>query len=355
MTFAGPLARRAAFLIFNIVVAVGIVEAMLLALVASPALLRHAPGGVRGLVQQVYRHFDRAVIQFEPACARFDPTLGYTLRPGKCVFANREYRTEVRVNIAGLRDELDTLDGPDVIMLGDSHVMGWGVQQDEAMPQRLARLTGAKVLNAGVSSYGTPREMRMLSRLNTRRLSAILLQYSDNDTLENRAYERAGNVLHTMSAERYQAAVDYYQSQKAYYPGKFTYRLLAKVLHFERPEPEDLRMEPLTPAEEAHLFLNVLAHENHEVLERVPLIVFEINEKRDARRPFIEAVAAASREPQYPAFLHRLITVDTSRFLTADDFYVLDDHMNATGHEHVAGHLVDALAAAGWHPQAGER
>ena len=54
-------------------------------------------------------------------------------------------------------------------MLGDSHAMGWGVEQEEALPQVLARKSGRKVLNAAVSSYGTVREMLMLDRLDTSR------------------------------------------------------------------------------------------------------------------------------------------------------------------------------------------
>ena len=50
-------------------------------------------------------------------------------------------------------------------MLGDSYAMGWGVEQGESFPEILEAATGLRVLNAGVPSYGTPRELLMLERL----------------------------------------------------------------------------------------------------------------------------------------------------------------------------------------------
>jgi len=99
--------------------------------------------------KQVYRHFNRALIQFDASCAQYDPELAYTLKPGVCTFANVEFTNEVRVNHLGVRDDEASLVAPDVIVIGDSHAMGWGVDQGATLPRVLAQKSGLKVLNAG--------------------------------------------------------------------------------------------------------------------------------------------------------------------------------------------------------------
>ena len=45
-----------------------------------------------------------------------------------------------------------------------------------------------------------------------------------------------------------------------------------------------------------------------------------------------------------PAFIRRLIALDVAPLLTPEDFYKLDDHMNARGHDVVAGALAEQIA-----------
>lgn len=336
------LRKAVAFVVYNLVATLVIVESCFLLMLHAPGVTARTPRPFRRLIQQVYRHFNRSLIQFDRRCARYDPGVAYTLRPGSCTFANLEFRNDYRINHAGLRDNEAALDAPEVIVVGDSHVMGWGVEQEEAMPQVLARKTGRKVLNAGVSSYGTVREMLILDRLDTSRLRTLIVQYSDNDLGENRAFERAGQ-LPIMSETQYQNIVRYYASQRSYYPGKYLYRLLMKVLRLEAPEPDQTRMDPVSPTEEAELFVNAITRATHVRLDDVRIIVFEINEQVGGARPFVAALELVKGRERYPPFIRRLKTVDVAPLLSADDFYVLDDHMNRRGHEVVAGALADAL------------
>jgi hypothetical protein len=107
-------------------------------------------------------------VQFLPDCGRYDPDVTYTLRPGVCRFRNAEFDTELRINSAGLGDDEASLRDASVVVLDDSHAMGWGVEQDEAFPQVLERITGLKTLNAAVPSFGTVRAIRLLRRLGGR-------------------------------------------------------------------------------------------------------------------------------------------------------------------------------------------
>src|SRR5688572_20115164 len=121
--------------------------------------------------------WDRNIIQFNPAYARYDSLLYYTLRPGTFVFSNREYQVTFDVNSAGLRDSEHALDHPRVISLGDSFAMGWGVEQDQTYAAGVAAKTGLRVLNAGISSYGTAREIALLKRLQTDSVRFLVFQY----------------------------------------------------------------------------------------------------------------------------------------------------------------------------------
>src|SRR5437762_5813156 len=194
-SFRRPASRSLLFIAYNLFVASAVVEAIFLVMLHAPRLTARTPRPVRRLVQQVYRHFNRSLIQFDPRCARYDPGITYTLKPGTCTFENLELKNVFRINSKGLRDEEASLHAPDVIVIGDSHAMGWGVDQEDAIPQRIARITGLRVLNAAVSSYGTAREMMMLDRLDTSRLRVLIVQYSDNDVMENRAFHNGGDHL----------------------------------------------------------------------------------------------------------------------------------------------------------------
>ena len=62
----------------------------------------------------------------------YDPELTYRLRPGACTFSELEFVTDYRINSLGVRDDEASLDGPEIIVLGDSFAMGWGVEQQES-------------------------------------------------------------------------------------------------------------------------------------------------------------------------------------------------------------------------------
>jgi hypothetical protein len=338
------LLRVGAFLLFNLIVAVVVVEIVLVAIMAAPSAAGAMPRNVRVLFQQVYRHFKRSLVQFEPACTQYDPELTYVLRPGQCTFENVEFRTDLRINRAGLRDDDAALEAPEVIVLGDSYAMGWGVQQDETLARVLARTSGLKVLNAGISSYGTVREMKLLDRLDTSQLKVLVVQYHDTDVVENLAFREHGGAIPILSSDQYQATVDWYQARQGYWPGKYLSGLLLKITGLETPDPNAPRMPAaLSSLEEATLFLNVLARGTRTTLEGVKVVVFEASEQIRPPRSFLANMAVASRRDDYPAFIQRLQAVDVAPLLEETDFYDLDDHFRASGHAVVGKALAEAI------------
>jgi hypothetical protein len=164
MRKAKPILHALAYVLFNLVVACCLLEIIFVVMLHAPRLDAAVPAPVRRVIQQVYRHFNRALIQFDANCAQYDAEVTYTLRPGACTFENIEFRNDYRINRMGLRDDEQDLAAPEVIVIGDSHAMGWGVDQDQSLVRVMAAKTGLKTLNAAISSYGTVRELTMLGR-----------------------------------------------------------------------------------------------------------------------------------------------------------------------------------------------
>jgi lysophospholipase L1-like esterase len=330
-----------AFLAFNVAVLLLLVT--LAELVASVLLV--APSLDRGerllrVARSVYQR-DRNEIEYDPRCARWDPLVGYTLRPGACVFSNHEFSNRFVVNRLGLRDDERALVAPDVVVLGDSHAMGWGVAQDATFAKRLEARTGLTVLNAGIASYGTARELLTLSRIDRSRLRLVVIQYCNNDFEENEAFHKNGHELPVMSEARYHDIADAQRSGAHYYFPRH-------VLQFVKHSVVDLRWRPPRGAdtpEAPKLFLGALARGPVE-LRGVPVVVLEINggySGNDRFIPMLEAILAA--EPQRWRRLD-LRPLDLAPLLGPEDYYRLDDHLNARGNAVVADALVDAVAVA---------
>jgi hypothetical protein len=342
---SGQMVMRGVFILLSLLVATIIVESMLFASMNVPSVPGAMPRPVRRLFQQVYRHFRRSIVQFEPACSRYDPELTYTLRPGRCTFSNVEFTTEVRTNRLGLRDDDAALEGPQVIVLGDSYVMGWGVQQDETVARVVARKTGLKVLNAGISSYGTAREMRLLDRLDTSKLKTLVVQYSENDVEENLSFREHQGALPIMSEAEYNRTVQDYLRTQGYYPGKYVIGLFSKAFRLDVMESSRAHPGPVSSREEAEFFLNVLAHGSRARLDGVQIIVFEVNEQIRPPRSFIANVAVAGRGEGNPEFIRRLRPLDVAPLLEEGDFYHLDDHLRAHGHEVIGTAIANIIAS----------
>jgi hypothetical protein len=333
------IARLGARAAVSLVVAAALVEGLV------ALLLAHTPRtpALRDLARQYYGGFDRAIIQMDARFARYDPELFYTLRPGRFVYAQREFAHEFRVNALGVRDDEAALEAPEIVVIGDSIAMGWGVAQDETFPAIVARETGRRVLNAAVSSYGTVREMRMLERVDRRRLAWLIVQYNANDVGENRLYRERGNTHVPGTRERFDAISRRYEAKRAYYPGKYAWesvRRLTRALG-DRVKPRAPRGPAPTADEEAEAFLNALLHAGSVDLDRVRVVIAEVTGE-GAPAVMIPALRGRLARLDLPAGLRTARLLDVGARLGPDAFHVLDDHPNARGHRMIA----DALLAA---------
>ena len=147
---------------------------------------------------------------------------------GLWLHVNRERSHLRRLNsatntrlIPGVRDTEEALTAPEIVLLGDSFALGWGVDQAETFIKLVENRMKLKTLNTCVPSFGTVREMLMLRKVNRSQLKYLILQYCADDYDENRLYYKNGNRPQLMRAETFQNMTTKHSKANSYYPGKY--------------------------------------------------------------------------------------------------------------------------------------
>lgn len=339
-----------AFNVLLLAVLFCVAEILLLAVVKS-SLLIYMPRAAR---VSLYNE-SRNIIQFLPECAEYDPELTYVLKKtSEFDFENVEFRTHYRTNSLGLRDEEKSLQKPKIVILGDSVAMGWGVEQGETYAKILESNSGLPTLNAGVSSYGTVREMKMLNRVDTGNLKYLIVQYSENDLEENYRYR----YLHAtpMTQEWYRK----YQQKAGYHFGKYTYvlaRFLKNNLFFVAEKhngQKDVESDPLretgwnlsdAKTREVELFLYYLLNNEKLDYKNTIIIVFELSDPDRYKEDFMKSLRERVASRQYGEYQNIRI-LDMMSTLDRRDFFVMDDHINKSGHMKVANALMKEIQRA---------
>ncbi|MEW6512229.1 MAG: SGNH/GDSL hydrolase family protein [Bacteroidota bacterium] len=134
----------------------------------------------------------------------YDDVLVYRLRPNVILTGKRTpyfVHPEIRINSLGLRNGESVTPKPAgtfrILSLGDSYAFGWGVREDQCYARRLeASLTRSigrriEVINAGIPSYESWRELILLGRLrSTLDPDLVICQVADNDLGMNGAGRR---------------------------------------------------------------------------------------------------------------------------------------------------------------------
>lgn len=299
------------------------------------------------IFRRYYRQRDMHVLQLDPDCAHYDPELAYLLTEGECRHKNREFNVHIRSNSLGVRGDEDSLTAPEIILLGDSYSMGWGVEESESFAQLIEARTGLKLLNTGIPSYGTYRQLTLLQRLDTSNLEHLLIQYCENDFQENR----------TMGEERLLTDADAYarvslghKQDQTYYFGKFTLglsKILSATIQSKIMQRDEEPLLPSTNAnqtedeKQAESFVNVLERFRH-LLKGKKITVFETNGYAFNDDGFITAL---QRELEHRDHLPLDInTVSlTNELSNTKHFFRLDEHLLPSGHQYVADRVSSHL------------
>lgn len=298
-----------------------------------------------------YDRYDSRLIQFDENCAVYDSGLFYTLKHNaEFKYSKREFSNTYNTNSQGLRDDENSLKAPQIICLGDSYAMGWGVEQAETYAQNLEKQTGMTVLNAAISSYGTAREMLMLDRIDTSQLKYLVIQYCGNDRGENNFYTRNDYKLEVSPKKRYDSLVADGGFVDKYFPMKYFSLISQAFLKHEINKLVPLfqmsvaRDEPIgNEQEHANAFIRVLQHSPIN-FQKVKVIVMMVDRYTVMQNNFLREVETLiDQSPYKEGFAGNLQLLDLSNTLLSADYYKLDLHINASGHRKIAQKLWEAI------------
>jgi hypothetical protein len=160
--------------------------------------------------------------QEDTMCVEYDAELYYIFKKNhRYNFKKGGFITTLSSNSAGVRDDETALQKPEIICLGDSYTMGWGMDKPNDFPSVIAKKTGKKVLNAGITSYGTARETILMRRLNTSNLQYLIIQYCLNDVPENKTYIKNNYHLPVSTKQRLHLRTIATNRYSIYFPFKY--------------------------------------------------------------------------------------------------------------------------------------
>lgn len=280
----------------------------------------------------------------------YDPQLTYTLRKNSVYdHKNLEFNNKIAVNAMGLRDDADALKSPDVICLGDSYTMGWGVEQRQSYPKLIQQATGLKVLNAGITSYGTVRELMLLKRLDTSNLKYLVIQYCYNDWNENKAFLDSNRYIPSGSQKTLDRTFRSYNLARKYFPFKYTLTLLRMAVRNQFFKQENNK-EPLAwvrsldyvpPAADAFLQILTISGLN---FSKLKIIVIDTNRYPAYEHYWLQAVEKELQSKIYGDDERQSIHI--VKFPELNDqkyFYPLDNHLNQAGHQLIANKILETL------------
>ena len=288
--------------------------------IKSPAIIQFS--------KEMYFQYFRNIPSFQMGLGKYDPDLFYTLKPGNSVNSNLEYSNHYQVNSQGTRDDNASLEFPGIIVLGDSHSMGWGVEQDETFANLLERKTKKKILNTGIVSYGTAREFLMFQKLKTDSCQTIIWQYCSNDYRENYSFLENGNQLKISSEREYQFRYKRNVLQSNYYPFKYCFETFAHQIR-KVIKPKKQEIQPLELPNQVDNFFSIIKLMQEGF--KGEIIIFNL-ESFDTTDKYYLAFKKYVEENH----LEKIQLIDFSTILEKEDYFIIDGHINASGHQKVS-------------------
>jgi len=281
---------------------------------------------VAAVQKHLYIKAMRSIWQAKSDCVEFDAELIYKPKLGSCQFNNAEFNTTPNFTADG------RLTGPKpagvgIAVLGDSHAMGWGVEDDATFATELQRLSKRPVYNLAVSSYGTLREVHRLEKTALwDKIDTIIIQYCDNDLAENQSGKINGTAENRQTFETIMHGKQntgglFKVVRKAYgYAFSTPFRSL-KPQKAKPPEDFTPHYAPL---------IDVLSQ--YPKLKEKRVLIFYSNAHG---KPFGSFPVGRDK---------RLANVEFIELgLDAGDYYRLDDHLTPFGHQKVTRELFAAL------------
>lgn len=313
-------------------------DGLFYAMITHPSSI---PMFCRKTFKDYYTSYQRNILQYE-TCAEYDTAFFYRLKPYTSFsFRNIEFNNQFSTNHLGMRDDDSSLNRPKIVFLGDSYTIGWGVNQQQTFASLTGRETGKRTLNTAMSSYGTAREIKWLSKIDTSAIQYVVIQYCKNDIGENEVYNEHSTL--PISPQRtYQDALVTYTWKRKYFPGKYSITLLytfmrSTLRHLIKGDsiPYYRSNDPVASADEFIKVLNNIPIN----IKKTKILLIDLNDFNELNNKFLSSVDSLLHKPTYSRLQTSVQTIDLSAVLTSDDFYILDAHLKPSGHAKIAKEL----------------
>ena len=301
-----------------------VVELCLAADLHLAAVNQHEGLLSREMLQDLYLNELRSIPFLTSTSGCYNEDFFYTLRPGHSTFANLEYINSLNVHSSGFRTDEGDLQEAEIVFLGDSFTMGWGVEAEESFPKEMERLSGMKTLNLGMPSFGSARELMAWKKYRPAGPKLVVWQFCANDTAENSAFVHSDFELKISPQWTYEAARRRNELQQYYYPLKYTSSLMRCGLRRVFGSGMEASTEPCL---EQFFAIVARMRENYSG----PLVLLDLESSRPDSNWYAAMLSYLRQNPMEQVYLFPV-----NDLLTKDDFYLLDDHLNSAGHRKVA-------------------
>ena len=285
-------------------------------------------------------------------CTQYDEDLLYRPKNGACRFANLEFDTNVTFDSFARLDEIKQ-HRINILVIGDSHAMGWGVNDTDTFAYRLEQQLNVNVVNAAVSSYGTARQFQFAEKFHKRKYDVIIVQYCDNDFGENFnflansiSYPRPRTLFETMRS-----------AAPLKIPSLFSIAINSYIQLYEKfkailfqNKQIDTQNKLIVTVSTAHTISSPVPrpiNKRNWLTHNDSLLRIVRKFRPQFANPPILVTYANSHNRQFLNFPEHQ-TEDNIHFLapnlTDRDYYVLDAHMNQRGHAKLAESLTEYIA-----------
>ena len=278
------------------------------------------------LVKEYQRNFYtiglRKIWHARPECIDFSANQIYVPKKTSCEFDNIEFDTTISFDEFGrYSDHPNNNYNTGIAVLGDSHAMGWGVNDNETFSHLLEKKIDRPVYNLAVSGYGTVRELIRLKESNLlKKIDTIIIQYCYNDHGENIHYKKTtidvAKKKYTLVKEATKMSF-WKKFRKSF---RYSIIIAREVIFNEK--------KPLTFDHHKKTFIEVL--KKFEFLKDKRIIVFYVN---GHQQKFSNFPSGKSKDFNNLEYIDLKIEEDIS------SFYLIDGHLNFTGHAKIAEKL----------------
>ena len=282
------------------------------------------------LIKEYQRNFYQKsglmnIWQANPDCIEFDKNIIFKPKETTCEFNNLEFNTKLTFDKNGrYSDNLRDISKKFVVVLGDSHAMGWGVNDNETFSYLLEKQINRPVFNLSISGFGTIRQLVGLKNSGLlKNADTILIQYCFNDFGENQGF----NINLTE-----QEALEKFNLMQSIRKINF-FTKLKKSIRYSTTIPLDIIKKKNKLTTFSHHKEQLIKNlKQFPELDNKKIIIFYVN---GFDMFFYDFPNARSSEMKNVRFY------DVN--LNESDFFHIDGHLNNQGHKNIATKLAKIL------------